>query len=422
MLTVNPLPQKQIIGWIVYNDTFIDVPECYFDETHLPVYQALKQQYFLSGKIEPTILSKNISDIIVETEDIAFPKNNEPIISALEKEYRRINAWKEAQRLIVSLEDCKDEDTDEIIINHSEKIINLMQGYRKSEYKHDASVDKFISIVEENKRHPGILKGIQSNLPDLDKIIRGWQHGKLYVIGGLKKTGKSRFAINLVSQWIADNKRGVVFSMEMNENDIHACVLGNRLNINTSIIGTSELSDQQLIALKAEAENYKKSGLIIDRTSSIKVIDVKNQILRERTRGGIDFVVIDYIQRMHGEGERRVHQIEYCITRLADIARDENVIMIVLSQLSGAAEHKNDSPIYSFFKESQAIIEACDCALVLFDENRGEEKPPDGHEIKCTILQRDGVSDYTLPLFAQLKYSRFSNVQKIEEPEPYYTF
>jgi replicative DNA helicase len=421
MIIQNTTPMQQAIGWICLNSTFLYIPDSYFSGDYLECYMAIKKQYEATGKIEVSILPTKLLDIALKSDEIAFPKNYEPIIDALSKEFRRLQAWAAICELGKKLKTSV--DCDEFIVSHNEKMVKVMQEYKVSEYKHDISVSKFTDMVDERKNSPGLLKGLPSSMPDLDKTIRGWQHGKLYAVGGLKKTGKSRFVINLMSFWLSMGKKGIIFSMEMNENDIHSCIVGNRHNINTSLIGTSEINEQQVAIIHAEADNYKRQGLIIDRTSAVKIINVKNQILKAKDSGSIDFVIVDYIQRMSGEGEKRVNQIEGCITRLADIARDENVIMIVLSQLSGAAEHKTDSPIYSFFKESQAIIEACDCALVLFDEKRGEEKADVGHEIKCTILQRDGVSDYSIPLWAELKYSKFSNMEKNinEEKKTYRT-
>jgi len=401
--------QNQLIAWIVYHRTFLYVMPDYLEGEYKECYLHLKDQYESVGKIDAAALPEKFNSLIYSCSDIAIPINHEVVINELSKQYRCIQAYNESMKLQLALENEK--NTDDIIINHADKISSIMLGSSESKYNHISSIDKFISEIEDRKKHPGSLKGEASNIHMLDMMIRGWQSGKMYVVGGLKKTGKSRFFINLISPWLARSLSGIVFSMEMNEHDIHTCIMANRLKINTSIIGTSDLSDEKLAEMRAESENYKKQKLIIDRRSALKIIDIKNLIIKNKP----NFVIVDYIQRMSGDGEKRVHQVEYCATKLADVARDYNVCMIVLSQLSGRAEHDKASPVYSFFKESQAIIEACDCALVLHDENRGKEKSKDGHVLKCTILQREGVSDFTVDLFAELKYSRFQGVDKTHE-------
>jgi len=407
--------QRQAIAWMLLNGTYLDIPECHFRSDAIrEMYRGLKQQFYSAGSIQIATLPETLVSKICEHIDydsVDFPRNPEIITAALEREYRRYAAWEAAHGLIKRLED-DDLNHDEEILGHAEKIYGVMRDAKTAEYDHAGSVAQFLENIDDRRKHPGELKGIPGGLKKLDYMIRGWQHGKTYVVGGLKKTGKSRFVLNMVSRWIFAGRRGIVFSMEMTEGDIHTCILGNNLGINTASIGTSELSDADYDRIEAKAREYDKTGLKINRKSSISPVDVKNAILKTKNNTGVDFVVVDYIQRMKGDGERRVAQIENCMTRLADMARDENVIMIILSQLSGSAEHKSDSPVYAFIKESQAIIEACDCALMLFDENRGKEKAPTGHEIKCTVLQRDGVSDYTIPFWAQLQYSRFTDVEE----------
>jgi replicative DNA helicase len=144
-------------------------------------------------------------------------------------------------------------------------------------------------------------------------------------------------------------------------------------------------------------------------------------IEKVRTIHPVDFVVVDYIQRMRIHGmEKRVNEVERCAIDLADIGRDQNVIMIVLSQLAGAAENKNatdKAPIYSFFKESQAIIESADVVIALDNPERGEAKTgkETSTKLKAVILQRDGASDVEIDLSAELQYSRFFCVDQYHQ-------
>lgn len=413
MIKYNDTPQRQFIMWMIYNNSFVYVNKECLQNDFLKVYTLLEAQYDASGAIDITLLTDKFRWLLDATGDEYFPRNYEPIVDAMEKENRKRKIWEKAQVLIGAVENLEHGvDCDDLIINHIDDTSKLMQNYKKINYVHSESVEQCQQKIDKNRNMVGELKGIKSGLVDLDTHIRGWQNGKLYVLGGLKKTGKSRFAISIVSHWLNFGANGIFFSMEMREDDIHTCVLANRLAINTAVIGTSKLTNEQYNLIDTESKRYKNQGLIINRTSSIRAMDVKNEILRQKSKGEVKFVVIDYLQRMVGDGATRAAQVEGIITKLADIARDENVIMLVLSQLSGSAEHKTDSPIYAFFKESQAITEACDCALVLFDEERGKEKSSDGFILKCMVLQRDGESDFVIPIFSELKYSRFTCVKE----------
>jgi replicative DNA helicase len=216
---------------------------------------------------------------------------------------------------------------------------------------------------------------------------------------------------------LADGLSGLVFSMEMNEKKIHDCVFGTRLKINTAKMGTNRLSQSEYQQIINECNNYAYQNLFISRKSGINPAFVQNMIRMRKRSGRLDFVVIDYIQRMTASGESKTKEMEKCATKLADITRDENVIMIILSQLSGEAEKRNSgAPIYSYIKESQAIVEAADVIIILEDPNRGKE--PDGLDIpefknlNAVVLQRDGASDIWIKLRARLQYSKFNCEEK----------
>jgi replicative DNA helicase len=280
----------------------------------------------------------------------------------------------------------------------------------EQEYNHDSSLEQYTAYLADGMTRQN-LKGYQSHLGLIDKTINGWQKGLSYVIGGLKKTGKSRFAINLMSVLLNQNIGGIIFSLEMSENQIHNCIVGSRLGIDTAKMGTDRLIHSDFDKIVTHMNIYKDQKLYISRKSAISPDYIRLIIRSRKSKQPVDFVIVDYIQRMRAKAESRTKEVEKCALDLADIARDENVIMIVLSQLSGAAEtNRGKAPIYAFFKESQAIIEAADCVIGLDDQNRGKEFVPDEKlekELIAVILQREGISDVWLKLKAQLQYPRF---------------
>jgi replicative DNA helicase len=144
---------------------------------------------------------------------------------------------------------------------------------------------------------------------------------------------------------------------------------------------------------------------------------VRSTIRKVKRTQPVDFVIVDYIQRMKGtkRGERS-GELEECATTLADIAREENVIMLVLSQISNEYEKdvkvkKDKASIINYAKGSGAIIEACDVAIGI-DTPGHEEVDPLSVEyvpIDAEILQRDGISGVRIPLKAVLKYAKFES-------------
>jgi replicative DNA helicase len=300
-----------------------------------------------------------------------------------------------------------------------EIINNLSNGFMKItdkrvdavDYDHYTSVCNFYEYVEKGLRNDKKIPGLRSPWQNMDYMTNGFQQGKVYVLGGLKKTGKTRFLMNLISAFLQDNEPGVMFSMEMQEKDLHACIIACRAGIDTADFGTAHIVNRDMEKLLDHVPTYAQENFYVSRKSAITPEFVRTVIRSRKQRQPVKWVAIDYIQRMTARGiHGKTDAMEYCATQLADIARDENVAMIELSQLSGEAEtNKSDAPIYSLIKNSQAIIEAADVAIILNDPNRGKDvAAADGSkEITALLLQRSGISDRWLRFRADLKYSRF---------------
>jgi len=312
-------------------------------------------------------------------------------------------------------------ETEELLEKTNKSIGEIVDKYEGvEEYDHQQSVYQFTtSLMDINGK--GRLKGYSSNIPKLDEAISGWQKSKMYIIGGLKKTGKSRFCLDLISRWLVDGLGGIMFSMEMGEAQIHSCIYGNRLSINTAKMGTNSISAKEAEKIMAECNRYSKQNFYISRKSAITPAYLRQTIAARKRKGPIDFIVIDYIQRMTSPGSKgRTEEVEQCALAIADIARDENVVMVCLSQLAGDAERTDShKPIYSQVKNSQTIIEAADVVIILQDPSRGKPDEfacKDSKELKAMILQRDGESDIIVPILAHLQYSRFNELIQRSDP------
>lgn len=287
-----------------------------------------------------------------------------------------------------------------------------LQAVRETEYSHGHSVMDFWIAVEERSKNKSKLIGMRTPWDRINMTINNLQKGRTYIIGGLKKTGKSRFAIHLTSGLLTDCHSGIWFSMEMQPPAIHACIFAARTEIDTNLLHSGNIFGRQQEALKEVNASYVNENLYISNKSSVSPAYISTIIKSRKHKGNVDFVIVDYVQRMRGRVTtkgNRVEELENIMADLSDIARNENVAMIILSQLSGEAEKKTGNPVYSYFKGSQAILECADCAIVLTDANRGTATDAlrNYKEIDAMIIQRDGASDVEINFNAYLQYSKF---------------
>jgi len=285
------------------------------------------------------------------------------------------------------------------------------------EYSHGHSVMGFWESVKERGLNKDKIMGMRTPWLRLNNVINNMQKGRTYIIGGLKKTGKSRFAIHLTSGLLQDGHSGIWFSMEMQPFAIHACIMAVRTETDTNHLHNGEIFKRNMDGLIEQSGSYMNEPLYISNKSSVSPAYISTVIKSRKHKGRVDFVVVDYVQRMRGRGNGkngRVDELENIMADLSDIARDENIALIILSQLSGEAEKKTGNPVYSYFKGSQAILECADTAIVLTDANRGTPMAIDSthKDIDAMIIQRDGASDVEINFNGFLQYSKFVETER----------
>ena len=290
---------------------------------------------------------------------------------------------------------------------------------RAKEYNHPESVTEWLVDLRIIRKEVGAIR-----LPweRLSRLLGGGLYKKrTYVWAGQKKTGKSRSACHATSGILEDDHGVVWFSMEMSASDIHTCILGCRAEVDTLNIHRKVLQEHELSRLMVHGGTYTNHELYIFNNSAITPDFVASGIRSRKQKQRVDVVFIDYIQRMKSGGKfkTRADELESIANRLADIAREEDVALVILSQTTESKD--NNAPAYDKLKGSQGILESADACIVFQDLNRGEATPEgvNYREIDATIVQRAGVTDAVVQFEAYLKYSWFREVERprIEKSE-----
>jgi len=381
------------------------------------LFRTIKELYYKKVSVSISIINATNSDLSIlsmECVDQAVSKQSfESHITLVEEAY--INR-KLRELLLVTINEI---DNKECVLSHVQTKINelALLSVKDNEYSHGHSVMECFNTINEIRANKHRLIGMRTPWDNVNKTISNLRKGRTYIIGGLKKTGKSRFAIHLTSGLLKDGHSGVWFSMEMQPFAIHTCLLACRKDINTNDLQTGAIKERDQEPLMNETMKYVNEPLYISNKSSVSPAYISTVIKSRKHKGALDFVVIDYVQRMKGRvnsRSNRVEELENIMADLSDIARDENVAMIILSQLSGEAEKKTGNPVYSYFKGSQAILECADCAIVLTDANRGTaiSELQDHKKIDAMIIQRDGQSDVEINFNAYLQFSKFIETKR----------
>jgi replicative DNA helicase len=268
--------------------------------------------------------------------------------------------------------------------------------------------------------------GYRCSISRIDKILCGFQKGKSYYVGALKKTGKSKWMVYLSSQFLLQGAQVMLNSLEMGPRDLNK----QRYSYHSGVDMVNATPEE----LKANKERIQHSNNLMLESPwhicrCVTIEELKAEIAHQKVNGGCDVVFVDFIQMMRSPDHKtdRVREVESIARGLADIARAENVCMIPLTQFRGEAEKLpiNIVPKMSHAKESQAIGETCDWFLTLHNFSK-LDSPFD--ESGNYIIQKFGIrlegrynaSGTVVPVAADLRTCRFSNIQDTpadEEPD-----
>ena len=410
----------------VTND-FCDIPGNYFtDRNLLEIYNHYKRQYLEHGEFIVESVKPELMESLVLAADHGIPAKPDTIVRELKKAFM----VREFYKRICEVESNIDRDKENIIVElqvMSKYITEMITEIEEArEYNHKESVFSYLKELEEAKKHRSAYRGISSHLPDLDKIISGWETGKVYLISGLEKLGKSRFVRSMVSHWLKNGHGCAFFMLEEDEFAIHECLLANRCSVNTDVLGTNAISKESIIKVFQEANNYMNEPLFISVKSGMTPQQIRASIQRQKIKMKNDgkelkFAIVDYVQRMTAEGDNQHEKTEFIASELANIARDENICMIEISQMSSGAEKQKGLPLHTQIRFGKVFKEAANC-IITFDDPQRMNKDNNSNEswdindgykmLIAHIIQRRGMSDITIPIRAQLQFSSFHNVIK----------
>jgi replicative DNA helicase len=384
-----------------------NVNEEFFVGDERELFIAIRDQWDKNGKIDLALLKRDHFATITASMETFGPSSSDHVIEILKDHYRK-RAFAKA---VLSVKLSGDVATIEALTLLQSEISSILTK-NKSGYDHKSEINTTIDALEKIHKGNSEIAGFSTGIDELDIVTNGIEKGKVYVIGALKKTGKSRFGVYL-SCMLKHFGAGIFWnSLEMSPFELNVLAISHYSKLDSSVISK-----------KMSKDLYHRFAVGIDATRRLNwsiykehtVSELKSQIIAERDKKQIDVVFIDFIQRMRSDKYKsdRVREVESISQDLADMARDLKVAVIEFSQLSGSAEklEKDQIPDMSHLKESQSIAENADSIWVLHNMDRhgvvfsGNQYVP--RPFKLKIEQRYSLSGAVIDLAADLRTCDF---------------
>lgn len=311
-----------------------------------------------------------------------------------------------------------DKENLDVILEKAEKqVFNIVQNRGTKEFTDIKEIVlRSIDSIEAAAKNQGSVTGIATGFYDLDYKTAGLQPSDLILIAARPSMGKTAFALNIAEYAaLKSNVTTAIFSLEMSQDQLVKRILAMNSKVDSQAIRTGSLSSDDWASLMESARIIGNSNLIIDDTSAISVSEMRSKCRKLKMEKNLGLVIIDYLQLMTGSkrSESRQQEISEISRSLKSLAREINVPVIALSQLSRAVEQRPDKrPMLSDLRESGAIEQDADVVMFIYrdDYYNHDTEEPGVSEIIIGKQRNGPVGTVKLAWLAQ--YTKFANLER----------
>jgi replicative DNA helicase len=315
------------------------------------------------------------------------------------------------------------EETEDILDKAEARIFEIgeertVQGFAPIRDLIHPNMDKIQKLFDKSQH----VTGVPTGFTDLDDKTAGLQASDLIVIAGRPGMGKTSFALNVAENAALLHGRKVgVFSLEMSRDQLVQRLLCSQARVDLSKLRRGYLTDRDWRGITTASGKLYEAPIYIDETAGVTVLDVRTRARRLKAEHGLDLLVIDYLQLMHGSGkvENRVQEVSQMTRSLKALAKELDIPIVILSQLSRApesSERRSKIPQLSDLRESGAIEQDADIVLFIYREElyKPEVEELQGKAQVIIAKHRNGPTGLVNLTFLK-ESTRFENAANIPQ-------
>lgn len=430
--------EKSVLGGIFLKpDSFGDIvgilsPSDFYKNAHGMIYEAMRDVYNSGTKIDAVVvanrLKKNEKFDEIVGDQLLYEIISDVPTAANIMEYAKIVKEKSTLRKlgdvgtkIVELAYDGYEEVDNILDKAEGLIFKISENADSKDLVSlkDAIAQEFIRL-EKVYQNKGVATGISSGYSDFDQMTSGFHPSDLIILAARPAMGKTAFALNIaLNAAMKSNKAVLLFSLEMSSSQLLQRLLAIEASISLQKIRNGFLDTNDWGKLGLASMKLSNSEINIADLPNVNVLEIRAIARRLKAAGKLDMIVIDYLQLIKGsssKGDSRQQEISEISRALKGIARELDIPIIALSQLSRAPEQRSDRrPMLSDLRESGAIEQDADMVIFLYRDDYYNENTQDKGITEVIIgKQRNGpVGTVKLKYFHE--YTKFENfTSKVE--------
>jgi replicative DNA helicase len=378
-------------------------------------------------------------DLITVTEELAATKNLEevggvsylselagsvPTAANIEYYARIVEEKSLLRRLIrtatnIAQEGYSREDEVEELLGEAEKTI-MEVAQRKNSGSFQNIKDVLVATydnIEVLTTRKGDVTGIPTGFAELDRMTAGFQRNDLIIVGARPSVGKTAFALNIAQNVATKTDENVaIFSLEMGAEQLVMRMLCAEGNINAQNLRTGSLTDEDWRKLTMAMGSLSNAGIYIDDTPGVRIGEIRSKCRRLKQEHGLGMILIDYLQLIQGDGrsgDNRQQEVSEISRSLKALARELQVPVIALSQLSRGVEQRQDKrPMMSDIRESGSIEQDADIVAFLYRDDYYDKESENKNIIEIIIAKQRNGPVGTVSLAFVKEYNKFVNLER----------
>ena len=311
------------------------------------------------------------------------------------------------------------EDEPTAILNKAEQMVLDVSGQTQSESTFAPIGEVVLSNLDKLnalQQHDGAITGVPTGFKDVDHVFNGLQKSDLILVAARPAMGKTAFTLNIAQNvTMLYDKTVAFFSLEMGKEQLVGRILSSVAGVSSEKLRRANMDPADWEKVIAAADRMSKSKLFIDDTPGLTVQDMRSKLRRLKVEHGLDLVIVDYIQLMQGRNsgkgsENRQQEVSEISRNLKLIAREFNVPLIALSQLSRSVESRPDKrPVLSDLRESGSLEQDADIVIFLYRDKYYDENSEKGDNAEVLIRKHRNGSVGTVELRFVGEFTQFKD-------------
>ena len=416
--------------------------EDFYKDAHAKIYESMQELYAKNEPIDLLTLSnklteKGMLEMVGGKTQLVLMSNAVPTASNIHNYAKIVHRKAVRRRLLRASQEIsrlgyqEEDDLEKVLDEAQQHLFGVSQDYFKQSFAHIKGVlaDAFDRIDELHK-NKGKLLGLPTGFRDLDNLLSGLHKSDLIILAARPSCGKTSLALDIARHVGVKEKIPVaLFSLEMSKEQLVDRLLCSEANVDMWRMRTGRLSerpeDDDFPRIGHAIGVLSESPIFIDDNANSNILQIRTKARRLQSEHGLGMIIIDYLQLMESRGdtENRVQEVAEITRGLKSIARELNVPVIALSQLSRVVEQSKPAiPKLSHLRESGSIEQDADVVMFIYrkaaDRNyRLEEIPPDErHLAEIHIAKHRNGPTGLIKLIFHEQYTSFRNLDSQYKP------